>query len=258
MAESLQRIRVRRALAGQHPASSTEVIQHLEETVTGWNAAPTPFAWGGKRYERRVRAKQRRLVVHPANGVQLWSSRSGWCAMTLRLRALSDEETSAVRQLAYARTTSVRTAERAGIVWLASQGKHVPAIATELRLAEKTVRRWLERFNDRGLAGLEDAPRSGRPPTYTPEEASGVIAAVLTKPADLDLPFANWTLDRLVAYLGAQQAITMKRSRVDELLLAEGVRWRTQETWFGERVDPAFAEKRGRSSNSTPHHRPIA
>jgi hypothetical protein len=61
MAESLQRIIVRRALAGQHPPSAAEVIQWLEETVAGWNAAPTPFVWDGKRRERRVRARQRRL-----------------------------------------------------------------------------------------------------------------------------------------------------------------------------------------------------
>ncbi len=71
MAESLQRIVVRRALAGQHPQSAMEVIQWLEETVAGWNAAPTPFVWDGKRRERRQRARQRRLggsgaaLAHP-------------------------------------------------------------------------------------------------------------------------------------------------------------------------------------------------
>lgn len=61
MAESVQRILVGRALAGQHPQCAAEVIQWLEETVAGWNAAPTPFVWDGKRRERRVRARQRRL-----------------------------------------------------------------------------------------------------------------------------------------------------------------------------------------------------
>jgi len=61
MAESVQRILVRRALAGQHPESAAEVIQWLEETVEGWNVAPTPFVWNGKRRERRRRARQRRL-----------------------------------------------------------------------------------------------------------------------------------------------------------------------------------------------------
>jgi hypothetical protein len=61
MAESLQRIIVGRALAGQHPQSADEVIAWLEDTVAGWNAAPTPFVWDGPRRERRQRARRRRL-----------------------------------------------------------------------------------------------------------------------------------------------------------------------------------------------------
>ncbi len=61
MAESVQRILVRRALAGQHPQRAAEIIQWLEDTVAGWNQAPTPFVWNGRRRERRVRARQRRL-----------------------------------------------------------------------------------------------------------------------------------------------------------------------------------------------------
>jgi DDE superfamily endonuclease len=61
MAESLQRIIVRRALAGQHPQTPDDIIAWLEETVAGWNQAPTPFVWDGKRRERRRRARARRL-----------------------------------------------------------------------------------------------------------------------------------------------------------------------------------------------------
>lgn len=61
MAESVQRIIVRRALSGQHPQQAQEVIDWLEQTVAGWNADPTPFVWGGKRHHRRERARLRRL-----------------------------------------------------------------------------------------------------------------------------------------------------------------------------------------------------
>ena len=61
MAESLQRIIVRRALAGQHPTSAQEIIDWLEQTVDGWNQKPTPFVWNGKRRRRRERARLRRL-----------------------------------------------------------------------------------------------------------------------------------------------------------------------------------------------------
>jgi len=57
MAESIQRILVRRALAGQHPRHAGEIIEWLEATARGWNRAPTPFIWGGKRRARREKAR---------------------------------------------------------------------------------------------------------------------------------------------------------------------------------------------------------
>src|SRR3954454_882672 len=131
------------------------------------------------------------------------------------------------------------------------QGLSAPEIAVRMGLCDATVRFWLKRFNERGLRGLEEDMRSGRPPVYTAEERSAVITAALSRPADLGLPFASWTLDRLVAYLG-ERGVGMKRSRVSEVLLGEGLKWRQEETWFGARVDPEFERKRGRSSASTP------
>jgi hypothetical protein len=60
MAESIQRILKRRALAGQHPQTPDQIIAWLEAAARGWNRAPTPFIWGGKRQARRERARQRR------------------------------------------------------------------------------------------------------------------------------------------------------------------------------------------------------
>jgi transposase len=114
------------------------------------------------------------------------------------------------------------------------------------------VRRRIRRFTAEGLAALDDHRRSGRPATYSPEVVATVIAAALSSPQSLGLAFAAWTLDRLAAHLLGHKGIAMRRSRIDEILLNEGLRWRRQETWFGERVDPAFAEKRGASRRSTP------
>ena len=61
MAESVQRIIVSRALAGQHPKNAQQVIDWLEQTVDGWNKKPTPFVWNGKRRRRRERARLRHL-----------------------------------------------------------------------------------------------------------------------------------------------------------------------------------------------------
>ena len=172
--------------------------------------------------------------------------------MALKLRPLTEDERATIERLAHSPTAPVRQVERAQIVWLALQGFLVPAIAARLRLHPQTARDWLKRFNQDGLRGLEDLPRAGKPPTYTAAQRAAVIALTLLNPQALDVPFACWILDRLVAYLHEHKQIPNQRSRVSEIFLAECLRWRQHETWLGERVDPQFAEKRGASKPCTP------
>jgi transposase len=162
----------------------------------------------------------------------------------VRLRELAADEREAVRRLVQSRTAPARAVERARIVWLASLGREAAAVARELRLSGKTVRRWIGRFNAAGPEGLRDRPRAGRPARYAPEQVGAVVALALSDPDALDLPFGCWTLDRLELHLNELGGIPIKRPRIAELLRAEGLRWRTQEGWFGERLDPACAEKR--------------
>src|ERR1051325_8686877 len=176
---------------------------------------------------------------------------AGEVAMTLRVRGLSEEEAHRLGRMTRSQKLGAGLVRRAQIIQHAVDGLSAPGIAAKMGLCGATVRFWLKRFNERGLSGLEEDMRSGRPPTYTAEERSAVIAAALSRPPELGVPFGSWTLDRLVAYLG-ETGIGMKRSRVGEVLQAEGLKWRQEETWFGARVDPQFARKRGCSSASTP------
>lgn len=63
MAESVQRIIKRRAVECQHLETADEIIDRLEATVRGWNRAPTPFEWGGRRAARRKRSRERRHAL---------------------------------------------------------------------------------------------------------------------------------------------------------------------------------------------------
>lgn len=172
----------------------------------------------------------------------------------LQVRAMTDEERKTIEQLSRSRTAPARQVERARMVQWASERQRVPHIAARLGVAENTVRNWLHRFNEAGLPGLFDEVRTGRPPTYSTDEVSVVVATALTKPDDLALPFGHWTLDRLEVYLNEEKGIAIKRSRINEILQAEGLRWRKDEHWFGERVDPDFAKKRGSLPPSTRSH----
>jgi hypothetical protein len=86
MAESIQRILVRRSLAGQSPESSQQISEWLEAVARRWNDDPTPFQWGGARAMRRERSRNRhhslggsgafthRSVRSKQNLVQKWHS----------------------------------------------------------------------------------------------------------------------------------------------------------------------------------------
>ena len=182
--------------------------------------------------------------------------------MTLRVRAVSEEEREKLERTARSRTAGAGLVRRAQIVGHALEGLKAPEISARMGLCGATVRHWLKRFNARGLQGLEEDVRSGRPPTYSAEQRSAVINTALTRPTDLGLPFASWTLDRLVAYL-SERGVAMRRSRISEIFIQEGLKWRHEagsrrDPGFGARVDPDFTRKRGRSSGSTRRHRPAA
>src|SRR4028118_1929968 len=92
----------------------------------------------------------------------------GISAMTIRVRALSDDETQELARMARSRTLGAGLVRRAQIVQHAWQeGLSAPDIAARMGLCGATVRFWLKRFNERGLQGLEEDMRSGRPPAYT-------------------------------------------------------------------------------------------
>jgi transposase len=174
------------------------------------------------------------------------------------LRNVTEQERAALERLARSRTAEARLVQRAHILLGLLGGACPSAVARRLGVTRPTVYAWIDRFNGAGVDGLHDRPRPGRPPAYTAQQRAEVIAAALTRPDDLGLPFGCWTLDRLQAYLNEHKGIAIRRSRIGEILLAEGLRWRQQETWFGERVDPDFAKKRGRSRSSTRSRRPAA
>src|SRR3954454_16856059 len=129
------------------------------------------------------------------------------------LRELTAEEASAVEHLARSRPAAARRVERARIVWHASHGKTPPSIAEALGESAETVRRRIRRLTAEGLAALGGDHRSGRAASYSADEVAAVVAAALTSPRRLGLPFASWTLDRLAGYLAAHKPIAMPRRR---------------------------------------------
>ncbi len=150
-----------------------------------------------------------------------------------------------------------RLVERARMILTIYQLKHMGKTAQVCGCHVDTVRLWVTRFEEQSIAGLQDAPRPGRPPTYSEEEKGALIALARTNPQALELDFGQWTLDQLVEYLREHHQSTISRAQLARVLDGEGLRWYQEKVYFSERPDPQFAEKRGPSSRFTSSPQPI-
>ena len=109
------------------------------------------------------------------------------------------------------RSSAVRAglAQRARIVLLAADGVSNTAIAELVGVSRPTVIGWRDRYLARGLAGLEDEPRPGRPRSI---DHAGIVAATLTPPP-AKLGVTHWSTRLLGKHLGVSDATVAKAWR---------------------------------------------
>ena len=81
---------------------------------------------------------------------------------------LSEAERSQLESQARKYTSSYYSVIRAKMVLLAAQGQANDQIAASLSVPRQIVIKWRKRFFEERLAGLEDEPRTGRPPVFPP------------------------------------------------------------------------------------------
>lgn len=170
----------------------------------------------------------------------------------ISLREVSAEERMEVERLTRSRTAAVRLVQRAKIIWTLIEEPTLTSTEAGGRtgVSKAVGPKWVKRFNERGIAGLEDEPRPGRPATHDEQVRSKLIHLALQKPSSLGQPFALWTLERLQTAFVECEGIHLSDSTIWEWLEAEGLRWKRQQSWFRDPAqhDPNFVEKRGPSS----------
>jgi transposase len=108
------------------------------------------------------------------------------------------EQREALEQLVRTRSTPQQLALRARMMLHAAGGMGVRESARDLGVWPKTVRYWRRRWRqatERQSVSerLADAPRSGAPPRYTPEQVCAVIAMTCEKPSESQRPISQWS-----------------------------------------------------------------
>lgn len=86
---------------------------------------------------------------------------------------LSDQERAELQSRARRYTSPYVDVVRAKLVLLAAEGLRNDEIAARLDTKRQIVSKWRKRFYESGLAGLDDLPRTGRPPDFPPRGRGG-------------------------------------------------------------------------------------
>ncbi len=146
---------------------------------------------------------------------------------------LSEADECELRAVLRTPSASQQQALRARIVLRAAQGATNTQIAGEVGVSLPTVGLWRRNFAARGIDGLSDAPRSGRPREIDDDEIARVLAKTLESPPDGS---THWSVRRLAAATGISPT-TVHRIWRDHKLKPHQVRS------FKFSKDPRLAEK---------------
>ena len=112
--------------------------------------------------------------------------------------AVLPDQREVLEQLVRTHSTPQQVALRARIILHAVEGMGVRKSARELGVWPKTARCWRKRWRDAAdkctvCERLADAPRSGAPATYTPEQICAVVAMTCEKPSESERPISQWS-----------------------------------------------------------------
>jgi hypothetical protein len=99
------------------------------------------------------------------------------------VRALSPSEEAAIAERLRSRTVPAGYYVRALIIPFSRQGETPAQIARRLEHKLDNVVKWIRRFNEEGLAGLNERPGRGRQAKIRASEALAVVETLLTPPA---------------------------------------------------------------------------
>ena len=145
----------------------------------------------------------------------------------------TQEVMTELERLSRSRSGEVRMAERARIVLACLKGQRNDEIAREMRVRPNTVGQWRRRFAARGIAGLRDAPRPGKPVTYGVELRDRILAQLeLAPPTGM----ASWDGGSLGLAVGASDHAVWR------VLRKEGIQLQRHRSWCVS-TDPEFAAK---------------
>jgi transposase len=154
-------------------------------------------------------------------------------ATFISIRVLSAQERDVLERWAWRPKSAQALALRCRIVLAAADGERSNEIAARLGCSTQTVGRWRGRFARRGLDGLHDEPRPGKPRSISDADVERVIVKTLEEQPQ---GATHWSTRSMAAATG------MSQTAVSRIWRAFALKPHQSET-FKLSPDPQFIDK---------------
>lgn len=162
------------------------------------------------------------------------------------VRPLTSEEEHALE--AGLRSAEAFVVRRCQSLLRSARGLTPRQIEAQLGWSDQSIRRYIQAFNERGLASLQR--QSSRPKTTTKLLAEAELVRLREwlrqSPREFGLPTSRWTLQGL-AQVCAQEGLTprlVSDETIRDAIRRLGRRWKRAKRWL-ESPDPEYARKKG-------------
>jgi transposase len=168
---------------------------------------------------------------------------------TSLIRMLTDEE----RDILYDMMDEDKEAGyRAKIILLKNDGYTVPEIRRATNHHDSNIRKWIHRFNEKGIDGIVSKIHEHKPIKITNDIEKRIVEIVTNNPRmDYGLSFSTWSLRVLAGFITKEMNLveSISHTEIRNIILKHGIKWRNSKITLGSSLDPEYHLKKRELKN---------
>jgi transposase len=136
---------------------------------------------------------------------------------------------------------------RAKIILLKDNGYTVPEIRRATNHHDVNIRKWIHRFNEKGIDGITSKIHKHKPIMISDDIENRIVEIAIKSPRkDYGLPFSTWSLRVMAGFISREINLvdSISHTEVRNTLLKHGIKYRQSKIILGSSIDPEYHLKK--------------
>jgi transposase len=132
------------------------------------------------------------------------------------------------------------------MILLRNEGYTVPEIRKITDHHDNNIRKWIHRFNEKGIDGIVSRKHIRNAHKITDNIERKIVEIASNDPGKYRLKFSTWSLRVLAGYIMEEKKLveSISHTEVKNVLVKHGIEWRNSKTVLGKSRDPEYELKK--------------